>query len=61
MGEADRKPEAVKGNPARRAAAAAEYQRLSQEGAPPGTRSDAHSHVTRPPVVPAITQHVHLD
>ena len=37
--EADKKDEKVKGNPARRAAAAAEYQRLARSGAPPGTRS----------------------
>ena len=36
--EADKKDEKVKGNPARRAAAAAEYQSLARSGAPPGTR-----------------------
>ncbi len=36
--EGDKKEEKVKGNPARRAAAAAEYLRLARSGAPPGTR-----------------------
>lgn len=36
-----KKEEKVKGNPARRAAAAAEYQRLARSGAPPGTRCAA--------------------